>query len=126
MEDDKMKGLYFILFCLFTFGAVTTMLNSSGIMPIALPTQSQAEVSGTQITDLTNTTKGNVNPLFELSFLAVLVGSVLSGLLAMLTIIPLLLSFGIPLYIAAAIQTPIWLIELSGVIYLLSGRDLEN
>ena len=121
-----MKTFYLVLMSLFVFGSVCTMLNTSGILPTALPVQSQATISQTQITDLSNTTKGNVNPLFELSFMAVFVGSVWGGLVSMFTILPLLSAFGIPAYIGVMIQGPIWLVEVFGLYYLLTGKDVEN
>ena len=121
-----MKTFYFILMSLFVFGAVSTMFNTAGVFPTSVPVQSQTSITQTQITDLTNTTKGNVNPLFELSFMAVFIGSFIGGIISMFYIVPLLTSFGIPLYIALMFQGPIWIVEIFGIYALITGKDVEN
>jgi len=118
--------LYKVILFLFVFGAVCTGLNTSGIFTTALPVQSTASISQTQITDLTNTTQGPVAALGVVSFMAVFVGSILGGLLAVLSIIPMMTAWGIPLWIALIFQTPLWIVEIAGIYKVVTGIDMEN
>jgi hypothetical protein len=118
--------LYKVILFLFVFGAVCTGLNTSGIFTTQMPVQSTASISQTQITDLTNTTQGPVAALGVVSFMALFIGSILGGLLAVLSIIPMMTAWGIPLWIALIFQTPLWLVEIAGIYKLVTGIDMEN
>jgi hypothetical protein len=118
--------LYKVILFLFIFGAVCTGLNSSGIFTTQVPVQSTVSISQSQITDLTNTTQGPVAALGVVSFMSIFVGSILGGLLNVVFIIPLMTSWGIPLWIAMMFQAPIWLVEIAGIYKLFTGIDMEN
>jgi len=118
--------LYKIILFMFVFGAVCSGINASGIFTMTIPTQSTATVQESQITDLTNSTKGPVSPLSAVSFTMLFVGSILGGLLAVLTIIPLMMSWGVPLWVATIFQTPIWIVEVAGIYRMVTGIDIEG
>jgi len=118
--------LYKIILFLFILGAVSTGLNTSGILPTKLPVQNTATLDQAQITDLTNSTKGPVSPLSVVSFGMVFIGSILGGLLAVVFVVPLMVSFGIPLYIALMFQAPLWIVEGFGVYQIVTGIRVED
>jgi len=116
---------YKILLFLTIFGCVCGGINASGIFPMQAPVQSTTAISEAQITDLSNSTKGPVSPLAEINWLGATF-SIISGAIAALTIIPLGLAWGLPLWLIMIFQVPIWLVELVGIIYMMSGRDMEH
>jgi len=118
--------LYRLIFILFTLGFVATGINASGLFPVAVPEPGFNNVTETQVTEMTEQASGELSPLFILSFLVWFVKAILGGLLAILTIIPLLLSWGCPLWIAGIIQGPIWVVCLYGVFGTITGNRLED
>lgn len=118
--------LYKIIFVLFCLGFVSTGINESGLFPMAVPEPGYSNVTEAQVTDMTEQASGEVSGLFVLSFMVWFVKSILGGLIAILSIIPLLTAWGCPLWIAGMIQGPVWLICLYGIFGTITGKDLEN
>lgn len=118
--------LYKIVLCLFCFGAVVTGLNSSGLFTTVLPEQNIQQYDSAQVEELTEAATGDVSPLFTINFVIIAVKSVLMGMVSVLTIIPLMLSFGVPLWIAAMIQSPIWFVSAVGVYQFVTGNRVEE
>jgi hypothetical protein len=118
--------LYKIILFLFILGSVSTGLNASGIFPAQMPVQSTATINQAQITDLTNSTKGPVSPLSVISIGMLFVGSILGGLLAVVFVVPLMLAYGIPMYIALMFQGPLWIVEAFGVYQIVTGIRVED
>jgi hypothetical protein len=118
--------LYKIILFLFILGSVSTGINSSGIFPVNVPVQTTATMSQAQITDLTNSTKGPVSPLSMITITMLFVSSILGGLLAVVFVVPLMLSWGVPLYIALMFQGPLWIVEAFGVYQILTGIRVED
>jgi hypothetical protein len=121
----SMNPFYLIFFGIFTLGFVLNGMNSSGILPTALPTSNTNSFTQTQITDLTNSTQGQANLFTFTPQLTIIFISFLAGMMSLLTIIPLLLQLGIPAYLALMIQGPIWFIELFGVWGIITGQKPE-
>lgn len=118
--------LYKIIFVLFCFGFVSTGINASGLFPMVVPEPGYNNVTEAQVTEMTEQASGELSPLFILSFLIWFVKAILGGLLAILTIIPLLLAWGCPLWVAGMVQGPIWIVSLYGVFTTITGTRLED
>lgn len=117
--------LYKIALCLFIFGAVITGLNSSGLFPATLPEAGINQYDQATVEDLSGSASGELNPLFTLGIIQVFVSSVIAGVIAVLSIIPLMMQFGVPLWMAMMIQGPIWFVCAWDLFSVLKGQPHE-
>lgn len=117
--------LYKIALFLFIFGAVVTGINDSGLFSATLPENNIVQYDQATVQDLTESASGEVNPLFTIAFIQLAIKSILSGVLAIATIIPMMLAFGFPGWIALMIQGPIWFVMAVGVYEFITGNNVE-
>lgn len=117
------KIIAFVIVFQFVFGGIT----ASGIFDATISGQSisitQADVE--EVTDIAQNID-NVNVLFAIS-----VGWRMFSVFARMawtavTIIPILTEFGVPVYIAAMVQGPIWLVYLWGIIQFLGNKSSKS
>jgi len=121
-----MNTFYLLFIGLFTLGLVSTGFNASGLFPVQVPVSNAASISQTQVTDLTNATQGSPNFFTFIPQLTIIfVSSIISGLVAVVAIVPLLVQYGVPMWLAIMIQGPIWIVELFGVWSIVSGQKPE-
>jgi len=107
------------------FSTVCGTLNTLGwYSTVSLPT-SNAGISQAQVTELTQSTgQTSINAWTAYTVLASCFNVLGSMALNLLSIIPLLLSFGVSLPLALLVQTPIWLVLAIGVYGLWTGHIL--
>lgn len=116
--------LYKIMLVLIVFGAVNGMLNTVGLYSQKLPTTGNTGITEAQVTDLTRAAgKTPINPWTSYTVLSTVFGVIASVALSLVTIIPMLTAYGIPLPLAVAIQTPIWLVLAWGVYEMWTGHS---
>lgn len=115
--------LYKIMLTMLIFSVVNAGLNASGLYLTKLPEQ-QSAVTQAQVVDLT-TTVGNAqsNPWTALAVLGTVFRFLMDMALGLLTVLPMLLAFGVPMWLALMIQTPIWLILAWGVYEMWTGHS---
>lgn len=119
--------LYKLALCLFIAGAVITGLNDSGMFASAIPEPNIQQMSEDDVVDLTEAGgNADTNPLFTLSIIAIAAKSLFMGLVSVVSIIPLLLSMGVPSWIAVMIQGPIWLVMAVGIYQIFTGNRIED
>ena len=91
---------------------------------MSLPTTG-AGINQAQVTELTQSVgKTSINAWTGYTVIAMCFNVLGSGLLNLLSIIPFLTSFGVPLAWAIAIQTPIWLVLAIAVYGMWTGHVL--
>ena len=116
--------LYRVMLCLFIFGFVAGGINESGLYSTATVPYSNVEITENDVTDLTGGVgSGAVNALFIISAL-VTFGKILgSAFVALLTILPILLAFKMPVWLALMFQGPVWLVEIWGLYEFYTGHQ---
>ena len=109
------------------FGAVVQILNGSGAFGYALPGAAISNVDVATLTDLTeNVINAETNPVGGiLTNLPALGYTLLKVLVGALTISPIMLDFGIPLWISVPLNIPIWIIYLWDL-YLLRKNSVPD
>jgi len=113
---------YKIMLVMLIFSAVNGGLNSLGWYTTKLPEQ-KAIITEAQVTDLTGQASDTaVNPWTMWTVIKMVFQVVGGALLSLLTIIPFLLAYGVPLEIAIMIQTPIWLVLVWGIYGIWTGH----
>ena len=116
--------LYKIVLCLVIFGAVAGAINDAGFYTTKLPTTGNTGITEAQVRDLSQSAQNTaVNPFSAFSLLLMLGGVLLNAFLAVITVIPLLMSYGVPAEFAVMIQTPIWLVTAFGVYQMYTGHQ---
>jgi hypothetical protein len=113
---------------LYMLGAVSGYMNTTGFLGVhSAPVQSNAVLTQTQVTDVSNTTGQNIHMFwYTVSFISNFVFNVIGGgLLATFFIIPLLTQWGIPVAMAVMFQAPLTIIELFWVYSLITGNNPE-
>ena len=117
---------YSIMLFLLIFGWVAGGINASGLYDAQAPT---SEI-GIEEADVIEITEGmssqDVNPLTMYSIIITMGNVLCSGFLALLTILPFLLSWGCPFWAAMMIQGPIWLVEVVGIYQAYTGYNWEG
>lgn len=121
-----MKNLfsYRIAMFLFIFGFVASALVSTniigeGVLPINTPVSDQDyyEELGDTLQD-----QNSIDPFTAINTLMMCASALLSAILAVFTILPMLLTIGIPAPFAIMIQAPIWLIYVKDVYSIYTGN----
>lgn len=113
---------YKIALALFIFGIIIGSVNSLGIFPMQVPGTSFS-LTEQDVRDVTEGAKAvGASPLFFPLVLLQLGGILLSALIMVLTILPFLLAFGIPVEIGIIFQAPIWLAYIYDVFQLWTGH----
>ena len=115
--------LYKIMLVLFIFGATVSGLNESGLFAYKMNEASGARLDEVQISEYTNsTTSSSIGSFNVLSAVFSFMKVIASGLGAVVAISFVLISYGVPPWIAGIIQAPIWVVELFGVYQLVTGN----
>ena len=116
--------LWSIALCLFIFGFGVSMVNSLAIFNATVPGPEQTAISSDEITDVSEEVMNTgLNPLFIFFVIQTVGRALISGFIAILSILPIFLAtlgaFGIPatvsLPIGMLIQGPIWFVMLNGI-----------
>jgi hypothetical protein len=115
--------LYKIMLCLVVFGAVNGAIDSLQIYSYKTPQQEVGGIGQAEVTDLSNTMSGApLNPFTAYFVLTTIIRVLGSAALALLTVIPFLMAWGIPFAFALMIQTPIWLVMAWGFYEMWTGH----
>ena len=116
-----MKYTLWIAIFLLVFGSSVSMLSATGSYDVTITGFSNPfdQETTTQLTEAAVSTESN--PLGGETLLPILLKTVIGGLLTMITIIPVLSSIGIPIWISAVFQAPIWIIYIVDLVALLKG-----
>lgn len=105
-----MRYTFWIALALMIFGSVSVMIADTGIYDVSYMTPASPFDDET-VTQLTESTQSfETNPLGGITALPTMIKTILGGILAIITILPLLTSMGFPLSIAAVFQGGIWLV----------------
>ena len=116
------KSIAIALFIL-TFSTVCTILNGVGIFEFMLPDTSTVGLDQATVQDLTNTgTSGMDNILGAIPFIGTILSTLASIIIPVLYLPALLCPFGIPLFIAIALNIPIWFIYGWDIFLIISNR----
>jgi hypothetical protein len=118
--------LYKIALSIFIFAAVCTGINDSGIFTITVPESNVNQMEQADVQDLTDTASGEVTGLFTIGFVIVAIKSIIAGLVAIFSILPLLTSWGVPLWIGMIFQAPLWFVEAVGIYQFVTGVNVEG
>lgn len=115
--------LYKIMLCLTVFGAVAGMMNTLNFYGLQSPTTGNPGVTEEQATEVTGAVSNSPLNMFTGYFVLMLLLNVLgSAALALVTVIPFLVAWGVPVELATAIQVPIWLVLAWGVYEMWTGH----
>ena len=113
--------LYAILLCLFIFGFVTAGINESGMFAQQMPA-TDIGFNESDVQEITEGTQGiGTNPVSALAMIAMFLRIFASAVLALITILPILMSWGVPVWAAMMIQGPVWLVEVVGLYQFATG-----
>jgi hypothetical protein len=116
--------LYSILLFLFIFGLVSSGINESGLFSVDIP----ATESGFEEANVQELTEGvantGLNPITGFTIILTFFRVFASAVLAIITIIPILSSWGVPIWLGAMVQAPIWLVEVAGFYQLATGHNM--
>lgn len=112
--------IYRVVLFLVIFGAVTSCMDAIGITPVILPS-SQVGINEGQVREL-NQLNDQIGALSWFTIPFMLLKVLFGAFLAVITILPLMFSYGIPLSWGLMIQTPIWLVEAYGLYQMVSGH----
>ncbi len=127
--------LWSIALCLFIFGFGVTCVNDLNVFGTTVPVTNVATVTEGEITDISEqvSTTG-LNPLFTFFVVQTFMKAMVSGFLAILSILPIFISllgaFGVPvtisLPIGMIIQGPIWFVMLNGLYQMYTGYNEQG
>lgn len=127
--------LWSIALCLFIFGFGVSAVNSLGIFNATVPGPQHTAISSEEITDVSEQVMSTgLNPLFIFFVIQTIGRALISGFIAILSILPLfcttLGAFGIPLLISVPIgmliQGPIWFVMLNGLFQMITGYNEQG
>ena len=117
---------YSIALALFVFGFVVGALNTMAIADTHLVAPS-ISFGTAQIYEITNgAQQAPPSFLHDAISLASLFGALLEGLKTALTILPLMISYGVPTPVALIVQGPIWLVYAVGIISWVTNRSTKH
>jgi hypothetical protein len=116
--------LYKIVLVLVIVGVASGIVNESGFYPVALPESGHTGMTEAQVTDLSNSASNTpVNAFSTFVILGQLVNVLITTFKTVITVIPLLTAYGVPLPLAAGIQIIIWLVMAMGVYQMYTGHQ---
>jgi len=107
------------------FSTFCGTLNTLGwYSTVSLPT-SGSSINQAQVTEFTDSVgKTSINAWTGYTVIALCYNVIIAAAKNLLTIVPFLTDLGVPLSLALAIQTPIWLVLAIGVYGLWTGHVL--
>ena len=116
--------LYTILLTLFIFGFVTAGINESGMFSHQLP-ETEMNFNDTSVSEVTKGVEAvGTNPLSVVSMVIVFFRVLASAVLALVTILPILMSWGVPIWAGMMVQGPVWFVEFIGFYQAATGHNL--
>ena len=116
--------LYTILLTLFIFGFVTSGINESGMFKQKVP-ETDLGFNDTDVQEITEGAQAvGTNPVSAIAMIGVFFRVLASAVLALITILPILSSWGAPLWAGMMIQGPIWLVEVVGLYQWATGHNM--
>lgn len=114
--------LYHILLVLFIFGFVCAGINESGIFSHQIP-ETSIGFNQSDVQEITEGVEGiGTNPFSALASVFLFFRVFASAVLAIITILPILSSWGVPLWAGMMVQGPVWLVEVVGFYQLATGH----
>lgn len=115
--------IYKIVLCLVVFGAVTGMVNSLNLYPLTAPDTGNEGVSEAQVTEMAGTMSNSpLNAFTSYFVIMMLINILVTIFISLITIIPFLVAWGIPIELATAIQIPIWTVMAWGLWEMWTGQ----
>lgn len=115
--------LYKIVLVLVVFGAISGVIEESGFYPTHLPQSGHTGISEAQVTDLSNAASNTpINIFSSFVVLSMVINVLITTFKTVITVIPLLTAYGVPLGLAVAIQTIIWLVMAWGIYEMWTGH----
>lgn len=120
-----MRSVVIAIF-LMVLGAVVSILNDSGILPSGYQIDGSSVVnfSNTGVTNLSNSMVESEGVLNGLSLFAG-IKAVFSALVSALCIAPMLISWGVPAFVAIPLQVPIYFIYIHDFLNWKGNRQLN-
>lgn len=114
--------LYKIMLTLFIFGLVCGAINESGIYDHPLPT-SDPQITQADVEDFAGQTGDGLNFFFVYTAIATSIRVLGGAILSCITILPLMYSLGVPVWLGMVVQGPIWLITIWGIYEFKTGHQ---
>lgn len=127
--------LWSIALFLFILGFATSSINDLGFLNTKIPGAQYQGVTEENVKDVSSQVMfTGLNPFFMYFVIQTFMKAMVSGFLAILSILPLFCSilsgFGIPLAYSIPIgmlfQGPVWYVELNGVYQLITGHTEQG
>lgn len=119
--------IYKIVLFLMIFGAISGVINESGFYSVKVPTTGYKGMTEAQVTDLSNSAANTpVNAFSGFAVIVSLVKIIGSSFLAVATVIPFLVGFGMEANFAVAIQGIIWFVTAIGLYQMYTGHQLSG
>lgn len=120
-----MRNTLWIVISLLLFGAVVAMITASGSYDVTISgmTSPFDEDTVTMLTESAVSTESN--PLGGITLIPILLKTVFGGIIAIISIVPALSSLGIPIWISAVFQIPIWIIYVVDLVALIKGFQVS-
>jgi len=118
-----MRSVVIAIF-LMVLGAVVSILNDSGILPTAIDGSSVVTFNNSGVTELSNSMIQSESFLNGLSLFSG-IKAVFSALVSALCIAPMLISWGVPAYVAIPLQVPIYFIYIHDFLNWKGNRQLN-
>jgi len=127
--------LWSIALCLFIFGFGVSAVNDLDIFTATVPGPEQNTISSEEITEVSEQVMNTgLNPLFIFFVIQTIGRALISGFIAILSILPIFMTtlgaFGIPasisLPIGMLLQGPIWFVMLNGLFQMITGYNEQG
>ena len=116
--------LYTILLTLFIFGFVTSGINASGMFTHKIP-ETDIGFNEASVKEVTEGAEAvGTNPVSAIAMIGTFFHILASAVLAIITILPILSSWGIPLWAGMMVQGPVWLVEIVGLYQWATGHNM--
>jgi len=117
---------YTLALALFTFGFVVGAINGIAIFDTQLP-GTTSTFGEAQVSEMTNESlNGEVSALQQISSIFEMGAVFFEGLKTSLTVMPLLMSYGVPALVAMMIQGPIWMVYMVALVQFVTGRMIKG
>jgi sterol desaturase/sphingolipid hydroxylase (fatty acid hydroxylase superfamily) len=117
---------YKIMLVMLIFCSVNSGVNALGWYTQKLPEQ-KAIITEAEVTDLTNqASETAVNAWTMWTVIKMIFGVIGGVMLSLLTIIPFLTAYGVPIEIATMVQMPVWLVLAWGIYGMWTGHVSQS
>lgn len=118
-----MRSVVIAIF-LMVLGAVSGILNESGILPTQISSTEIINFSNSDVANIANSmieSEGILNGLSLFQGIKIIFTAVISAL----AIFPILISWGVPAYVAVPLNVPIWFIYIHDFLNWKGNRQLN-